>query len=143
MAVMCLVACERSTSNGSYLDLGLPSGTKWKTTNEYGYYEYRDAIAKFGNNLPTKEQFEELVNECIWTWEDGKYKVVGPNGRSITLSASGQRDIDGVIRNSDSGFYWSSTSTESGHAWFLYMNSWDVRVSEYDFYGFYSIRLVR
>ena len=143
MAVLCLVACEKNSLNESYLDLGLPSGTKWKTANEYGYYEYDKALAKFGDNLPTKEQFEELVNECTWTWENGDYKVVGPNGRSITLPACGSRDIEGVIRNSNHGFYWSSTSAGSGFAWQLHFSSSSVLVQEEDIPHFNSIRLVR
>ena len=47
-----------------YVDLGLPSGTLWKGKNEGGWYTYEEAISMFGNLLPTKEQFEELIN----TW---------------------------------------------------------------------------
>lgn len=30
-----------------YIDLGLPSGTNWKDTNEQGYYTYNSAIMRF------------------------------------------------------------------------------------------------
>ncbi|MBO4774011.1 MAG: hypothetical protein J5516_04475, partial [Bacteroidales bacterium] len=46
-----------------FADLGLPSGTKWKATNEGdGYYTYDEAAKKFGKKVPTKAQFEELVS---------------------------------------------------------------------------------
>ena len=44
-----------------YTDLGLPSGTKWKNFNATGFYTYDEAVSKFGNRLPTKEQWEELL----------------------------------------------------------------------------------
>ena len=46
-----------------YIDLGLPSGTLWKESNEggdYAYYTFDEAIIKFGNKLPTKQQLEDL-----------------------------------------------------------------------------------
>lgn len=33
-----------------YVDLGLPSGTLWKNSNEFGYYNFNDAVNRFGNN---------------------------------------------------------------------------------------------
>ena len=46
-----------------YVDLGLPSGTLWRNSNEggdYARYTYDEAISRFGNKLPTKQQLEEL-----------------------------------------------------------------------------------
>ena len=61
-----------------YVDLGLPSGTKWKTSNETtGYarvfYSYDEAVSEFGNRLPTREQFEELRRYCSWEWQYGHH----------------------------------------------------------------------
>ena len=72
-----------------YIDLGLPSGTLWVDTNEEGYYTFDDAVEKYGNCLPTKEQLEELKTQCQWEWTGAGYKVTGPNGNSIVLSAAG------------------------------------------------------
>ena len=48
-----------------YVDLGLPSGTLWKEQNEIdGFCTYEQAMALFGNDLPTKEQWEELILSC-------------------------------------------------------------------------------
>lgn len=101
-----------------YIDLGLPSGTLWKDKNESGYYNYNQAMNQFGKRLPTKEQLEELITDCHWTWDGGGFKVTGPNGESIYLPADGicfivKSSLSGqekrhVERKGDSGTYWSS-----------------------------------
>ncbi len=97
------------------VDLGLPSGTLWKDKNEDGgFYTYDQAVNKFGNKLPAKEQFEELRSYCQWTWTGRGYKVTGPNGNSITLPAAGGRNCDGSVYSVGSSVeYWSSTPTSS------------------------------
>lgn len=108
-----------------YVDLGLPSGTLWKDKNEAGgFYTYDQAISKFGDKLPTKEQFEELKDSCQWTWNGSGCKVVGPNGNSIVLPAEGYRACDeSVYYVCIAGFYWSSTPYGSNNAWHLDFNS--------------------
>lgn len=54
-AAMCLMALSMSAQD-DYIDLGLPSGTLWKKTAEQGYYTYEEALSKFQDHLPTKEQ---------------------------------------------------------------------------------------
>ena len=70
-----------------YVDLGLPSGTLWKKENEKGFYE----IGKTMKNLPSENQWRELLDKCDWSrsWLSGGFKIVGPNGASIFLPASG------------------------------------------------------
>lgn len=110
-----------------YTDLGLPSGTIWKNFNATGFYTYDEAVSKFGNRLPTKEQWEELKAECQWTWNGSGYKVTGPNGNSIVLPSSGIRYCDGSVKYVGSfGYYWSSTPGDSGDAWYLYFGSGGV-----------------
>lgn len=79
-----------------YIDLGLPSGTLWKIKNETGYYTYDKAMSLFGN-LPTLEQILELKSECQWTINGSGYKVTGPNGNSIVLSAGGRGPNAGSV----------------------------------------------
>ena len=110
-----------------YTDLGLPSGTKWKNFNATGFYTYDEAVSKFGNRLPTKEQWEELKAECQWSWNGSGYKVTGPNGNFIVLPASGYRNCEGSVYYVESvGCYWSSTPGDSGDAWYLYFGSGGV-----------------
>lgn len=102
-----------------YVDLGLPSGTLWKNANEGGdnaRYTYVDAMDKFGNKLPTKQQLEELENKCTWTWMGNGCRVTGPNGNSIYLPAAGYRGCrGGVDWVGESGYYWSSTRDNTWH----------------------------
>lgn len=106
-----------------YVDLGLPSGTLWKNQNEgrdYARYTYDSAVSKFGNKLPTKEQFEELKNECEWSWIGSGYKFTGSNGVSIILPAAGLRTCNGDVKEVGTGaHYWSSTPYGSDYAWGL------------------------
>lgn len=134
LAVLCMVACKSNTSKDGYVDLGLSSGTLWKSQNEMnpqdpenGFYTYDEAVEAFGRNLPTIKQWIELINECTWTWTGMGYQVVGPNGNSIVLPAAGFasfRDSDYSVSNVGSyGDYWSSTPDGSDNAWDLYFNS--------------------
>lgn len=102
---------------GTYVDLGLSSGTKWKATNEvnetdaeYDFFTYDEAMNRFGNSLPTMGQYEELIDECQWSWNGSGYNITGPNGNSIILPASGYRNCDGDVAEVEGvGEYWSST----------------------------------
>ena len=154
--MMCLVAMATvatfTSCDTEYVDLGLPSGTKWKTVNEpypndaHGFYTYDEAMEKFGSNLPTKEQFEELEEKCIWTWDDTKqgYQVTGPNGNSIFLPASGFRGCDGGVNVVGSyGYYWSSTPDGSDIAWYLGFDSGGVDIGHNFRCCGLSVRLVQ
>lgn len=106
-----------------YIDLGLNSGTFWADTNEDSLYTFDDAVSKFGDNLPTKEQFEELKNSCTWTWQDNGYKVVGPNGNSIFLPAEGFCSYNGKVFGVGSGgYYWFSTHSNSSDVEYLFFD---------------------
>lgn len=131
--------------SGVYVDLGLPSGTLWKDENETGgFYSYDQAMAKFGNDLPTKEQLEELKNSCIWTWTGNRYKVEGPNGNFIFLPAAGYRGCSGGVNYVGSGGgYWSFTPAGSERAWRLHFNSSDVGMYSDYRCGGRSVRLVK
>lgn len=127
------------------VDLGLPSGTLWRDRNEEGgFYTYEQAMNKFGDKLPTKEQLEELKNKCSWSWTGNGYKVTGPNGNSIVLPASGSRLCDGNVYYVGSfGYYWSSTPDGSDDAWYLYFFSDEVDMDSDDRCYGNSVRLVQ
>ena len=134
-----------SSNSGAYVDLGLPSGTLWKRQNESGYYTYEEALNRFGSKLPERHHFVELINECTWIWiKDYGYKVVGPNGNSITLPAAGYRYCDGdVDLVGTNGYYWSSTPYDSDVAWSLYFYSGRVNMYGNDRCNGRSVRLVQ
>ena len=137
--------------NNVWVDLGLPSGTKWKNANEvnaadtvYNFYTYDEALAAFGSALPTKEQWEELKNNCQWTWNGSGCTVTGPNGHSIVLPAAGYRDCNGRVGNVGSdGYYWSTTPNGSDYAWRFGFNSGGAGMGYYDRSFGGSVRLVQ
>jgi len=105
------------------IDLGLASGTKWACSNygatkpeEFGglYTWYAAMELPLGDswNLPTKEQFEELINSCTWEWTELNgvvgYKVIGPNGNYIFLPRAGVMD-NYEPYNPECGAYWTSS----------------------------------
>lgn len=110
---------EEEERNQVWVDLGLPSGTLWKSKDESGYYSHKAAINLYENDLPTKKQYEELIKYCERIWIDNDCKFVGPNGKSIIMYTKGTRHSDGVFLRRMAGFYWSSTPVDSERAWFL------------------------
>lgn len=141
-SILCLMAFTMNAQ--SYVDLGLSSGTKWKSANEKGFYSYSSAMSNFGGNLPSQEQWMELRNECEWTWSGMGYKVVGPNGNFISLSAAGYRDCDGTVYDVGSiGYYWLSTPNGSDDAWYLYFYSSKVGMGDDNRCNGLSVRLVQ
>lgn len=124
-----------------YIDLGLPSGTLWKSFNEDGYYKFDEAVEKFGDLLPTKEQWEELKDKCVWERSNNGYKVTGTNGNAIFLPANGftyNTEMYGVT----GGYYWSRMVHSQSFAFMLYFSD-NVHVSiDSRLYGM-PVRLVK
>lgn len=129
-----------------YVDLDLPSGTLWKSYNESGFYSYQEAVNKFGSKLPTRDQFEELIDNCTWVWNGAGYRVTGRNGNFIVLPAAGGRtknrgDVKDVGTNGD---YWSSISRDTNPedaAVLAISASYHFTLWHYKKHGF-SVRLV-
>lgn len=141
--------------SSDYVDLGLPSGTLWKSYNEPGgLYSYDEAIAKFGNQLPTYEQFAELYSVCDWIFiSGGAFKVIGPNGKFIkfTLDGFGASYSNGkwnILNKGYLGCYWTSTQIKKdGYKSTSYVLSCDkpngIRIHEFNNLHPLSIRLVK
>jgi len=76
------------------------------------------AYANWGDNwrLPLKEEVEELMTRCTWTWTTRNgvngYNVSG-NGQFIFLPANGMRSSN-LADAGTVGNYWSSSSSASG-----------------------------
>lgn len=107
-------------NEGDYVDLGLASGTKWCGTGSRGMMSYDKAHKQYSDHLPSKEQWEELMTKCKWSWTDGVCTVTGPNGKSITLREEGFIACRGRGRATSCGCYWSSTTGDSYMSWSLY-----------------------
>ena len=93
-----------SSMFAQYVDLGLPSGTKWKSQNESKSYTFAYALRYYDGFLPTSGQFKELIENCTWKWTGKGYQVIGRNGKSICLSADFKRGDDYM------GAFWSKTN---------------------------------
>ena len=82
--------------------------------NIYGNPKYDAASANWGGSwrMPTKNEMQELINNCTWTWttQNGVngYLVTGKNNNSIFLPASGYKG--GQVENLNvSSYYWSGS----------------------------------
>lgn len=132
-------------SNASY-----DSMTKYCPKSSYGYNGFKDykttldfsddaAYVNMGSSwrMPTKADFQELIDKCIWTWTtlNGKkgFKVTGPSGESIFLPAAGWRSGSTLSVAGSYGLYWSSSLNENipHNAYYLDFGSEDYH-SLYD-----------
>ena len=90
------------------------------------------ATAKRGESwqIPTKEDFEELITNCGWEWAtvngvDG-YKVTGPNGNSIFLPVTGYREGASLHNDGKLAEYWCSTPhKDTEFAYYFYYTGSD------------------
>lgn len=104
-----------------YVDLGLPSGTLWKANNEQGRYTYTAAMYNFGNSLPSKAQFKELIRCCTWKWTGKGYHVTGPNQKSIYIPFDGYADCDENLHDIGvSARMWTIESSGEDSEWACY-----------------------
>ena len=79
-------------------------------------------------HIPTKENFEELIANCICKWDRLKgvqgYTLISKlNGNSVFFPAAGYWDKDGPFGEYESGSYWSSSVAEGNRpydAWQLF-----------------------
>ena len=90
-----------------------------------GNFEYDAACYHWGDTwrLPTKQEFEELVSKCSWSWTNQNnhngYMVTGINGNKIFLPAAGYRSKSSVGSPNIGGHYWSASPDPINMAYFL------------------------
>ncbi|MBO7256961.1 MAG: hypothetical protein J6V04_06495 [Bacteroidales bacterium] len=121
-------------------------------TDISGNPEYDAATANWGDQwcLPTKEQMEELLNECTANLIGGNgfigYQFIGPNGNILILPLVGYCEDSSIHQVESFGYYWTSTPVD-GHLNQSYIAELDQDgtnrvISDDRFYG-QSIRPVR
>ena len=112
--------------------------------------QYDAATANWGGTwrMPTRDEQEELLNNCTWKWttQNGVngHKVTGTNGNSIFLPAAGYRDGSSLYSVGEYGFYcgyyWSSTPHDNRDcdAYRILFTSVYQGMSDFDirYYGF-------
>jgi uncharacterized protein (TIGR02145 family) len=157
----CNIGADTPEAYGDYFAWG---ETTTKDTYTEGYYtysgnpdvlpsDYDAATANWGDNwrMPTKAEFEELLNNTTNSWKTqngvkGRL-FTATNGNSIFLPAAGYRWGWGsdLINAGSYGYYWSR-SLRTGNqynAWYLYFNSDDCEVYDYYRGSGLSVRPVR
>lgn len=135
-----------------FVDLGLPSGKLWASENvknendDETFFTFDESVNTFGNNLPSRENWKELFDNCSYKWDKKKkgFDITGPNGNSIFLPAAGYRGGLGVYNVGSFGFYWSSSVTNEGNAYYIDFRNIPLNPQNgaNRFLGF-SVRLVR
>lgn len=140
--------------------------TKYCYNSDCGYNGFTDklkelepeddaAYVNWGSNwrMPTSAQWEELHDECTWTWiEEGRkvgFEVSSKkNGNSIFLPAAGYRTESALYTDGTNGCYWSCSLYDNG-VWPYYAIGIGLKGSlGVDFSGFsrhygFSVRPVR
>ena len=143
------------------VDLGLPSGLKWANVNiddlddeeRVGFFTWEEATnpdvatTNWGDNwrLPTKEEFQELIDNCTWKWVNDEdygwgYNVSSKtNDNFIILPAYGYYQA-----HYGEGYYWSSSidNDNESNAYLLYFSDKEKSVSSHSRYTGCSIRPV-
>lgn len=99
--------------------------------------------------MPTVDEMKELLNKCKWTWTKlngtSGCKVVGPNGNSIFLPATGCRFASKLAGVGTSGLYWSGSLSTSDPSSANFLR-FDSTYHDWDYAGRYyglSVRPVR
>lgn len=98
--------------------------------------------------LPSRYDFQELYDNCTWTWGtlDGKngYTVLATNGNSIFLPAAGYGNGTSLYHFGSYGLYWSSSFNSSTGAYGLYFYSGGINPQHIDGrYRGFSVRAVQ
>lgn len=146
--ILLAVAMMAMGMNGApkYVDLGLPSGTRWAQEAEQGFYTYDQALQKFGSKLPTKEQMDELITYCRiqWNYDRNGLEVTGPNGKSMIWQADGWKTCDGELF--DAGSYsaiWSSSKFRDNYGYDIIFGLSGASVDFYEVCHGICVRLVK
>jgi hypothetical protein len=97
---------------------------KYNSTDNILTLESADDVAhaEWGGDwrMPTKDEFQELLDECTWTWKDNGYEVksnkTGFTENKIFIPAAGIISTDGLGSVGTLGYYW--TSSINSEKWF-------------------------
>ena len=133
-------------STYQYCSGDLSQLTKYCNLSYHGYNGFTDdltilqpsddaATASYGGRTPTKEEWQELLNNTTvsWTTQNGVNgrRFTGANGNSLFLPATGIRIGSSLYYDGRDGDYWSSTlnTVNSNGAWIFYFDSSDQHMS--------------
>lgn len=146
----------KPTETENFVDLGL--SVQWarcnvgaNTREDYGNrYSFEEAqeLSNSEWQVPTTEQFEELLENCDYKWAkrngvNGCLFTSKINGKSIFLPSAGDRYGSDVRYVGSYGSYWSSSACNRLCAYCLYFSGDCAYTDSVDRYCDRSVRLVR
>jgi len=137
--------------------------TKYCTNGTYGYEGFVDgkteldpeddaATVNWGSGwcMPTKEQQDELRDECTWVWTTsngvkGQLLTSKHNGATLFLPAAGYRFSGELYSTGTLGYYWSRTlyGTRQYNAYYSFFHSNGTDNTYGDRYDGFCVRAVR
>lgn len=135
-----------------FVDLGLSSGTLWsadfETNGEKTSYLPYDEATKY--EIPTKEQFNELLESCQWeskyiNSDSREFTCIGPNGNHIVFYSRGYK-LAGTKREFEKILFWVKSDTDSPakESVYLYYHNGEIKKLIEMFTGnMLPLRLVR
>ena len=147
-------------AQNEFVDLGL--SVKWATCNvgasspkwpgEYYTFDNALTLKKNGERLPTKEEVQELIDNCTWSLIGIDYYFTGwevaskKNGKSIFLPYAGFYDFNsGSLECGGSGgSYWTSSISEDNMPYVLILIGGAPILIDGEYHGIgNSVRLVQ
>ena len=127
-----------------FVDLGLPSGTCWKSHDEPGFFSQSAKDSLYAGQLPTMLQFYELWKECTWTREQLGYRVEGKNGNHIMMpsyaycASNGREFALGQYTS-----YWLAPDSSSNTVYYVFADMKKVGLAITSFHTSRMVRLVQ
>lgn len=127
-----------------FVDLGLPSGTLWKSHDEPGFFSQSDKDSLYAGQLPTMLQFYELWKECTWTREQLGYRVEGKNGNHIMMPSYAYCASNGMeFALGQYTSYWLAPDSSSNTVYYVFANMKKVGLAIDSFHTSRMVRLVQ
>lgn len=160
----CNVGAETPEEYGDYFAWGETKPKSSYTENNYSYFdnntktytdigdnisgtEYDAATVNLGSDwrMPTKAEMQELVNNCTWVWSQvsgiNGYKIIGQNGNSIFIPASGWYRYS--LNESNAKLYcWCSNQYDAQYSSCIFASSSIRHINTDPKYNGFSIRPV-
>lgn len=116
------ISIDLQDGESKYVDLGLPSGTKW--SSDYEKDDDNRIYLPYGKaellNIPTQGQWEELIDSCEWEFKIDNYndlveaRCVGPNGNVIVFSHTGKKNYSELTEEWEV-FFWIKDNKEGNN----------------------------
>lgn len=129
------------STKSNYTNSTYTKGNSYSTSE--AQLDFSDDVARISWEgkwcIPTREQWQELINNCTWTWttvNSIKGYNVSNNGKTIFLPGAGRKYATNTQNYPDYGYYWSAIASSAGYAYYVEFGSsyYDVKTNN-RYYG--------